>query len=125
MASIGPAWPWVAAVAACMVCSFFVQAGEGAVFAIVPLVEKRVSGQIPGMTGAYGNVGALVFLTVGILTSTRVLFLVMAVAAAAALAASRFVVEPDDNFAADLRAAPVRATAAPTVRVLAGAGVAS
>jgi MFS transporter, NNP family, nitrate/nitrite transporter len=125
MASIGPAWPWVAAVAACMVCSFFVQAGEGAVFAIVPLVKKRVSGQIAGMTGAYGNVGALVFLTVGILTSTRVLFLAMAVAAAAALAASRFVVEPDDSFAADLPAAPVPTLGAPTVPVLAGAGVAS
>ena len=120
MASIGPAWPWVAAVAACMVCSFFVQAGEGAVFAIVPLVKKRVSGQIAGMTGAYGNVGALVFLTVGILTSTRVLFLAMAVAAAGALAASRFVVEPDDSFAAALPVQPV-----PAVPVLAGVGVAS
>jgi NNP family nitrate/nitrite transporter-like MFS transporter len=103
MAAMGPAWPWVLAVAACMFCSFFVQAGEGAVYAIVPLVKKRVSGQISGMAGAYGNIGALVFLTVGILSSTRVLFLVMAAGAVVALVASRMVVEPEHSFAEDLQ----------------------
>ena len=48
MATLGAAWPVPAAIAVCMLCSFFVQAGEGAVFAIVPLVKKRVSGQIAG-----------------------------------------------------------------------------
>lgn len=102
MATLGPAWPWVLAIAACMCCSFFVQAGEGAVYAIVPLVKKRVSGQVAGMAGAYGNIGALVFLTVGILTSTRVLFLVMSAAALVALLASRLVVEPENSFAEEL-----------------------
>ena len=103
MAAMGPAWPWVLAVAACMFCSFFVQAGEGAVYAIVPLVKKRVSGQISGMAGAYGNIGALIFLTVGILASTRVLFLAMAAGAVVALVASRLVVEPEHSFAEDLQ----------------------
>ena len=47
-----------------MGCSFFVQAGEGATFAMVPLVKKRVTGQIAGMVGAYGNVGAVAYLTI-------------------------------------------------------------
>jgi NNP family nitrate/nitrite transporter-like MFS transporter len=103
LATMGAAWPWVLAVGACMLCSFFVQAGEGAVYAIVPLVKKRVSGQISGMAGAYGNIGALVFLTVGILTSTRVLFLTMAAAAVVAFVASRFVIEPENSFAEELQ----------------------
>ncbi|MEJ2444190.1 MAG: NarK family nitrate/nitrite MFS transporter [Exilibacterium sp.] len=52
------------AVLATMMCSFFVQAGEGAVFAIVPLIKRRMTGQIAGMAGAYGNVGAVTYLTV-------------------------------------------------------------
>ena len=104
---------WVLAVAACMFCSFFVQSGEGAVYAIVPLVKKRVSGQISGMAGAYGNIGALVFLTVGILASTRVLFLTMAVAAVVAFVASRFLIEPEHSFAEDLLT-DEHATTAPT-----------
>jgi NNP family nitrate/nitrite transporter-like MFS transporter len=47
-----------------MVCSFFVQAGEGSTFAMVPLVKRRVTGQIAGMVGAYGNVGAVAYLTI-------------------------------------------------------------
>jgi MFS transporter, NNP family, nitrate/nitrite transporter len=102
MATMGSAWPWLLAVAVCMACSFFVQATNGAVFAIVPLVKKRVSGQVAGMTGAYGNVGALVFLTIGIVAPTRVVFVVMAVASIGAFVASRAVVEPDNSFAAEL-----------------------
>ncbi|MCV6606454.1 MAG: MFS transporter, partial [Porticoccaceae bacterium] len=56
-------WIWLA-VMATMCCSFFVQAGEGAVFAVVPLIKRRMTGQIAGMAGAYGNVGAVTYLTV-------------------------------------------------------------
>jgi len=56
---------WIpAAVIATMCCSFFVQAGEGAVFAVVPLIKRRMTGQIAGMAGAYGNVGAVTYLTI-------------------------------------------------------------
>ena len=108
LATLGPTWPWILAVVACMVCSFFVQAGAGAVFAIVPLVKKRVSGQIAGLAGAYGNVGAIVFLTVGLLTSTRILFLVVAGAGAMAMLVARSIVEPEHSFSPVL--APVSST---------------
>ena len=63
LSQITGSWPIFLAVAAVMFCSFFVQAGEGAVFAIVPLIKRRMTGQIAGMTGAFGNVGAVTYLT--------------------------------------------------------------
>lgn len=102
MATLGAAWPWPLAVVACMACSFFVQTGAGAVYAIVPLVKKRVSGQVAGLVGAYGNVGGITFLTAAIFVSDRMFFLVIALAAAVALASVRFLVEPANSFATDL-----------------------
>jgi NNP family nitrate/nitrite transporter-like MFS transporter len=64
LGQVNSAWWIPMAVVATMACSFFVQAGEGAVFAIVPLIKRRMTGQIAGMTGAYGNVGAVTYLTV-------------------------------------------------------------
>lgn len=63
LSQINGEWPLLLAVLAVMCCSFFVQAGEGAVFAIVPLIKRRMTGQIAGMTGAFGNVGAVTYLT--------------------------------------------------------------
>ncbi|MAT06863.1 MAG: MFS transporter [Acidimicrobiaceae bacterium] len=103
LSTMGSAWPWALAVAACMFCSFFVQAGEGAVYAIVPLVKKRVSGQVAGMAGAYGNVGAVTFLTIGLFVSDRVFFLAIAGAAAVAFVASHLMVEPAGSFATELQ----------------------
>ncbi|HEU5084887.1 MAG TPA: NarK family nitrate/nitrite MFS transporter [Acidimicrobiales bacterium] len=102
MAMLGPGWPWVGAVAVCMACSFFVQSGEGAVYAIVPLVKKRVSGQVAGLAGAMGNVGAVCFLTVNVFVSERVFFLCIAGAAVVAVACARFLIEPEGSFAAEL-----------------------
>jgi NNP family nitrate/nitrite transporter-like MFS transporter len=51
-------------VAITMLASFFVQSGEGATFALVPLVKRRVTGQVAGLVGAYGNVGAVTYLTI-------------------------------------------------------------
>ncbi|MEO1131346.1 MAG: MFS transporter, partial [Cyanobacteria bacterium J06639_1] len=53
----------VLAVMVVMACSFFVQAGEGSTFAIVPLIKRRITGQVAGNVGAYGNVGAVCYLT--------------------------------------------------------------
>jgi NNP family nitrate/nitrite transporter-like MFS transporter len=61
-----------------MVCSFFVGSGSGAVFAVVPLIKRRLTGQIAGMVGAYGNIGALVFLTVLSFVTPQIFFLVIA-----------------------------------------------
>jgi NNP family nitrate/nitrite transporter-like MFS transporter len=102
LATMGAAWPWALAVAACMVCSFFVQAGEGAVFAIVPLVKKRVSGQIAGMAGAYGNIGAIAFLTVGLFVGSSMFYLTIAATATLAFVASLFLVEPEESFSTEL-----------------------
>ncbi|MFP5322902.1 MAG: NarK family nitrate/nitrite MFS transporter [Acidimicrobiia bacterium] len=102
MSTLGPSWPWVAAIAVCMCCSFFVQSGEGAVYAIVPLVKKRVSGQVAGMAGAMGNVGAICFLTLNVFVSEQVFFLCIAGAAVVAVACARFLVEPERSFAAEL-----------------------
>ncbi len=57
-------WWLPGAVLLTMACSFFVQAGEGSTFAIVPLVKRRITGQVAGNVGAYGNVGAVAYLTI-------------------------------------------------------------
>lgn len=87
MSRIDSGWWIPLAVMATMACSFFVQAGEGAVFAMVPLIKRRMTGQIAGMVGAYGNVGAVSFLTVLSFVSPQFFFLVIASAAVVALVA--------------------------------------
>jgi NNP family nitrate/nitrite transporter-like MFS transporter len=99
MSQITSDWPLALAVVATMACSFFVQAGEGAVFAIVPLIKRRMTGQIAGMTGAYGNVGAVAFLTVYSFVEASAFFLVIAGAAVIALAAVQFLDEPQGQTA--------------------------
>jgi len=94
LSQINSEWWIPAAVIATMACSFFVQAGEGAVFAIVPLVKRRMTGQIAGMAGAYGNVGAVTFLTVLSFVDYSTFFLVIAGAAAVIFFAAMFLDEP-------------------------------
>jgi NNP family nitrate/nitrite transporter-like MFS transporter len=96
---ITPEWFLVFAVLATMACSFFVQAGEGAVFAVVPLVQRRLTGQIAGMAGAYGNVGAVTFLTVLSLVTPQTFFFVIAGTAIVALIAVQFMDEPRGQMA--------------------------
>jgi len=55
-------------------CSIFVQCGNGACFSMVPLVRKDLTGQMAGMVGAYGNVGAVFFLTALSLTNAQYFF---------------------------------------------------
>ncbi|MCG8391478.1 MAG: NarK family nitrate/nitrite MFS transporter [Pseudomonadales bacterium] len=99
MSQIGSSWPLVLAVMATMCCSFFVQAGEGAVFATVPLIKRRLTGQIAGMVGAYGNTGAVIFLTVLTFVDPSTFFLVIAASAAVAFAAVQFLDEPKGHIA--------------------------
>lgn len=94
MSQIDSNWFIPLAVLATMCCSFFVQAGEGAVFAIVPLVQRRMTGQIAGMAGAYGNVGAVTFLTVLSFVDTSTFFLVIAGCAALVFLCVQFIEEP-------------------------------
>lgn len=99
LSQIDASWWLPAAVAATMCCSFFVQAGEGAVFAMVPLVKRRMTGQIAGMAGAYGNVGGVVFLTVLSFTDTASFFMIIAAAAALCFIIVQFLDEPEGHMA--------------------------
>ncbi len=81
MSLINGQWWIPLAIAVTMFCSFFVMGGEGAVFAVVPLIKRRMTGQIAGMTGAYGNVGAVVFLTVLSFVEDSLFFIVIGVSA--------------------------------------------
>ena len=56
-------WPIALVVCMTVVGGIFTKAGSGAVYAMVPLIQRRMTGQIAGMTGAFGNVGAVIFLT--------------------------------------------------------------
>ncbi|OFC72016.1 NarK family nitrate/nitrite MFS transporter [Alteromonas confluentis] len=91
---IDASWPIWLAVLAVMACSFFVQSGEGAVFAVVPLIKRRLTGQIAGMTGAYGNVGAVTYLTVYAMVDTSTFFLVISGTAVLGFVALLFMKEP-------------------------------
>jgi NNP family nitrate/nitrite transporter-like MFS transporter len=71
-------WAVPLVVAVTLLCGLFAKAGSGAVFAMVPLIQRRMTGQIAGMAGAYGNVGGLVFLTVLSFVAPQVFFLVIA-----------------------------------------------
>jgi NNP family nitrate/nitrite transporter-like MFS transporter len=91
---VDSSWMIPLAVVAVMVCSFFVQAGEGAVFAMVPLIKRRMTGQIAGMVGAYGNVGGVTFLTVYSFMDVSGFFLVIACCALVCFALVQFLEEP-------------------------------
>lgn len=94
LSTVDSTWMVPFAVMAVMMCSFFVQAGEGAVFAMVPLIKRRMTGQIAGMVGAYGNVGAVTFLTVYSFVDASTFFMVIAGAAAVCLGLVQFLEEP-------------------------------
>ena len=93
MSLITSNWSVMAAVGVTIFCSLFVNAGNGAVFAIVPLVKRRLTGQIAGMTGAFGNVGAVSFLTILSFVSTPIFFLVIGASAIIVLIAILFLLE--------------------------------
>ncbi len=94
MSMIKPEWPIILAVLLSMASSCFVSAGCGAVYAIVPLIKRRMTGQIAGMVGAYGNVGGVLFLTILSFVAPSVFFLVMHGVALAVLLAVQFIDEP-------------------------------
>ncbi|MGF1875976.1 NarK family nitrate/nitrite MFS transporter [Photobacterium frigidiphilum] len=99
MGQVNSEWPLWLAVVVAMACSFFVQSGEGAVFATVPLIKRRMTGQIAGMTGAYGNVGAVCYLTVLSLVDYSTFFLVIAGTAVLGFITLLFMEEPSGQIA--------------------------
>ncbi len=99
MSLVDSSWALWLAVVAAMLCSFFVQSGEGAVFAVVPLIKRRLTGQIAGMTGAYGNVGAVTYLTVLTFVDYSTFFMVIAGTAVLGFVALLFMNEPKGQIA--------------------------
>ncbi len=78
MGLLNSSWPLVIAIAITILCSFFVQGAEGATFGIVPSIKRRVTGQISGMAGAYGNVGAVFYLFVFMFVDASTFFFIIA-----------------------------------------------
>ena len=99
MGFVDSSWNVWMAVGVAIMCALFVQAGEGAVFAVVPLIKRRMTGQIAGMAGAYGNVGAVVYLTVLSFVDYHTFFFVIAGSAILGLIALAFMEEPKGHMA--------------------------
>ncbi|MDO9212651.1 MAG: NarK family nitrate/nitrite MFS transporter [Methylococcales bacterium] len=99
MSQITSEWSIAIAVLLTMSCSFFVSAGCGAVYAIVPLIKRRMTGQIAGMVGAYGNVGGVLFLTILSFVSSSLFFIIIAGVALVVLLAVQFIDEPKGHMA--------------------------
>jgi len=89
----------VIAVAITIGCSFFVQGAEGATFGIVPSIKRRLTGQISGMAGAYGNVGAVFYLFVFMFVDASTFFFIIAAGAFISWLACYFwLKEPEGGF---------------------------
>src|SRR5882724_7090723 len=73
------------AVIATFMCSLFVNAGNGAVYAMLPMIKRRLTGQIAGIAGAFGNVGGVLFLALYSLMSIQVFFVICGLCAAVVL----------------------------------------
>ena len=71
----------VVAIAVTMLCAYFVQAGAGATFSIVPLIRKSATGQIAGSVGAYGNAGGVIYLLIYSFSDAQILFYSMGIVA--------------------------------------------
>lgn len=97
LSQVSGGWPVALAVVAVMCCSFFVQAGEGAVFAMVPLVKRRMTGQVAGMAGAYGNVGAVTFLTAYSFVDASTFFMIIGASALVIFCIVQFLDEPEGH----------------------------
>ena len=78
MGLMNSSWPLIIAIAITIFCSFFVQGAEGATFGIIPSIKRRVTGQISGMAGAYGNVGAVFYLFIFMYVTPNQFFLIIA-----------------------------------------------
>jgi len=100
LAYMDETWTTAMVLAVVIHCSFFVQAGAGAVYAVLPLIKRRFTGQIAGMVGAYGNAGAVSFLLLYSLTSAETFFFGIAATSVAVLVLVQlFLDEPSGQMA--------------------------
>jgi len=95
----GLSWLMIAVVIT-VFASVFVQGAEGATFAIIPMINKQMTGQIAGMAGAYGNVGAVIYLVIFSLVDAKTFFFVLSGGALVSLIITFFMLdEPRGAFA--------------------------
>lgn len=114
MGFIESSWPIWVAVVITVLCSMFVQGAEGATFAIIPLIRKRMTGQIAGMAGAFGNVGAVIYLVIYSLVDSQTFFFILAGGAAFSFFYCLvFLKEPKGSFAEELDLLPAAVVLAP------------
>lgn len=99
MGFINASWPLWGAIIVTIFCSFFVQGAEGATFAVIPFIKRKMTGQISGMAGAYGNVGAVVYLVIYSLVDSNTFFYILSAGAAFSfLYCLVFLKEPKGSF---------------------------
>ena len=92
-------WWLVVAVVITVFCSIFVQGAEGATFAVIPMINKKMTGQIAGMAGAYGNVGAVIYLVLYSLVDAKTFFFIIAAGAGLSFLFCLFMLkEPKGSF---------------------------
>lgn len=93
-------WPLAMAVTVTIICAMFVTGGCGTTFALVPFVKRRITGNVAGYAGAYGNVGAVVFTSLYVTMTDSEFFLMLGGAAAAVFVFCLFFMkEPAGAFA--------------------------
>lgn len=93
-------WWIVVSVIITILCSIFVQGAEGATFAVIPMIKKSQTGQIAGMAGAYGNVGAVCYLVLYSLVDGKTFFFYIAFGAFISFLFCLFMLkEPEGAFA--------------------------
>ncbi len=92
-------WWLVVSVLITIIASVFVQGAEGATFAIIPMINNKMTGQIAGMAGAYGNVGAVFYLVLYSLVDSKTFFFIIAAGAAISFVFCLFALkEPERAF---------------------------
>lgn len=103
MSFMGPATGVAFAVLATFCCSLFVNAGNGAVYAMLPLIKRRLTGQIAELVGAFGNVGGVLYLTLYSAVIPRTFFEIAATAAVAGIVLVYFFIdEPRGQIAEEM-----------------------
>jgi NNP family nitrate/nitrite transporter-like MFS transporter len=111
MGFMNASWPLWAAVFVTVFCALSTQGATGATFAVIPTIKRRLTGQISGMAGAYGNIGALVYLTLYSFVTPQTFFFVMAAGACVSFTVCFFFLkETKAAFASDYRLSSVDRT---------------
>lgn len=108
MSRMSSEWPLWLSCAVIFMTALFVVAAVGMTFALVPLVKRGRSGQISGYVGAYGSVGAILYLSAYMFLSDREFFLMLGLSALFAFMLNYLALkEPEGAFAEEYKMSSV------------------